>query len=136
MKQKLRHAKLYEYKHIQNKPNCLLTFLFFHSLNLNFYSVLKVTFRSWLSQNVGCVSHAVCTSLSLSYTQQSVSLSSPPQPHPSDDHKLVPHICESASFMLYSLVCCNFQIPYVISCRIYLYLLSFLNYKYLDLFPY
>ena len=69
MKQKLRHAKLYEYKHIQNKPNCLLTFLFFHSLNLNFYSVLKVTFRSWLSQNVGCVSHAVCTSLSLSYTQ-------------------------------------------------------------------
>ena len=36
-------------------------------------------------------------------------------------------ICEPASFMLYSLVCRNFQIPYVISCRIYLYLLSLLN---------
>ena len=108
----------------------------FHSLNASFYSVLKVTFcrgyhRALPVFPMLCVHPWAC--LIPSSLHQWVPL---PSPSPVVTTGL---FCTSVSpllFMLYSLVCCNFQIPYVISCRIFLYLLSLLNCKYLDLFPY
>ena len=55
-------------------------------------------------------------SLSLSYTQQFVPHTPPPLYCPSiptGSHQFVLYISKSASFLLYSLVCCIFQIPHI-----------------------
>ena len=70
-------------------------------------TALKVTFHWQSLQNLGCIPRCA-TSLSLSTPAACASLSCVALPSHTGDHSLVLYVCDSANFLLYSLVVCVF----------------------------
>ena len=78
----------------------------------NFIQLLNITFHLRLLQNTGYIPYIVLTPLSRSYTQQFAPPTPPPLYCPSSPQlvatSLFSIVCESVSFLLYSLVHCIF----------------------------
>ena len=104
---------------LSHSLQCVFYLFLFKKIVLNiFIQFSKVTLHLQLLQNIVYIPCVVQYILVAYFTPNSFYLSllhpniAPPL-LPTGNHQFVLYICESASFLLYSLICCIFQIPHI-----------------------